>query len=217
MNQLKNTKVSSAPKTSMPVKSVSVKSTSEKGVEKKVKKNVVDKSEKSKPGVDKKIEDKIAMLDKDKSKIITDKGNTKTTNGITDKNKKVKTSDKNVTDKSAPEKGALDNDIAEKSEKPDKETLIKMLMKKLNPDYDVITDDDWPAKTVHMPEIYKPCEDDEPKNPFGQVLLLCCCPDDNNNIDKAVKNGEVHNMLNLNHYTLSQVSSYKRRPVLSCG
>lgn len=181
MNQLKNTKVSSA-KTSMPVKSVSTKP--EKGVEKKLSKNVVDKSEKNTPGVD-----KNAVLEKNKLKNIIDKGNKNTSNGNTHKDKIDKPSNNSVTDKSAPEKGALDNDVAEKSKKPDMETLKRQLMEKLNPDYDVVTDEDWPAKTVNELGIYKPCADDEPEIPFGQILLLCCCPDDNNN--NAVKNGEV--------------------------
>lgn len=189
MNLLKSTKVSSAPKTSMPVKSVSAKSTPEKGVEKKLTKNVVDKSEKSTTGV----ESVKKVWGKNKSKSITDQGNQNTTNGVTDRNKIVKPSDKNDTDKNAPEKGALDNNVAEKTEKPDKEALKRILMEKLNPDYDVITDEDWPAKTVNELGIFKQCETDEPEAPFGQILLWCCCSDDNNN--SAVKNGQVHTYL----------------------
>lgn len=183
MNQLKSIKASSAPKTSMPVKSVSTKP--EKSVEKKLTKNVVDKSEKNTPRVEKTVQDKTALLDKNKSKNITDKANKNTSNGVTNKDKIDKPSDK-----SAPEKGALDNDVAEKSKKPDMEALKKQLMEKLNPDYDEVTDEDWPAKTVNELGIFKPCEEDEPENPFGQLLMFCCCPDDNNN--NAVKNGEVH-------------------------
>ncbi|XP_026317237.1 uncharacterized protein LOC113228206 isoform X1 [Hyposmocoma kahamanoa] len=168
----------------MPVKSVSAKPTPEKGVEKKVAKNVVDKSGKSTPSVDNKVQDKIAVLGKYKSKSITDQCNKNATNGVVDKNKMVKPSDKN-----APEKGALDNTLPEKSEKPDKETLKRILMEKLNPDYDDITEEDWPAKTVNELEVFKQCENDEPEIPFGQVLLVCCCPDGNNN--NAVKNGEM--------------------------
>lgn len=191
MNLLKNTKGSSAPKTSMPVKSVSSKPTPEKGVEKNVTKNVVDKSEKTTPGVDKKIQDKIGVLNKNKLKSITDKGDKKIDNEVTNKNKIIKSSDKNAIDKSAPEKGALDNKVAEKTENTYKETVKKTLMEKLYPNYDVVTDEDWPAKTVNELGVAKQCEDVEPDNPFGEVLLLCRCPDNNNN-DKAVKNGEVY-------------------------
>lgn len=195
MNVLKSTKVSSTPKTSMPVKSVSAKPTPEKGVEKKVTKNVVDKSGKSTPSVDNKVQDKTAVLGKYKSKTITDQGNKNATNGVVAKNKMVKPSDKN-----APEKGALDNKLPEK---PDKETLKRILMEKLNPDYDDITDEDWPAKTVNELAVFKQCENDEPEIPFGQVLLVCCCPDGNNN--NAVKNGEVHTRFYFNHTPLVKV------------
>lgn len=189
MNQLKSTNVSSTPKTSMPVKSVSAKPTPDKGVEKKVTKNANDKSEKITPGADKKVQDKTVVLGKYKSKTLTELSNKNAPNGVADKNKTVKPTDINVTDKNAPEKGALDNNVAEKSDKPDKETLKRMLMEKLNPDYDDVTEEDWPAKTVNELGVLKQSENDDPENPFGLVLLMCCCPDANNN--NAVKYGEV--------------------------
>lgn len=185
MNQLKNTKVSSAPKTNMPVKSVSAKPTADKVVEKNLKKNVVDKSEKPPSGVDKKTQDKIGVLDKNKLKSITDKGDKKTDNEVTNKNKIIKPSDKN-----APEKGALDNKVAEKVDKLDKETREKIFMEKVNPNYDDVTEEDWPGKTVNELGLAKQFEDiTDVENAFGEILLFCCCPDNNNN---AVKNGEVY-------------------------